>query len=38
VTTFVSLSTLIRDLRRRSARSSITTLHPREVESLRDVA
>jgi hypothetical protein len=41
VTTIVSLSTLIRDVRLTSARrerSSITTLHPHEVESLRDVA
>lgn len=41
VTTIVSLSTWMRDVRLKSAqreRSSITELRPHEVESLRDVA
>jgi hypothetical protein len=40
VTTVVALSTLIRAMHRRSTHelTAISTLHPREVESLREVA
>jgi hypothetical protein len=41
VTTVVALSTLMRGIRRRSTQkelSTISTLHPHEVESLREVA